>query len=342
MHTSSLVRRALVVGLVVLGGTAGALAQETLRYKWNKGDVIYYRSTQDSVAKMTAFGMTQDTTVHQEWVQRFEVKDVAADGVGTIDMSVVSVKITSEQSTGTKASFDSTKPAEQQFEGSAKDRPRVDMGGMVGEHVTVVIDGLGAVKKVEGMAKVIEKMLAKMGNINPMAAQGMRMTMGDESMRGNLERYFKVLPEKPVKTGDTWNCTFDQTIGGAGGRLRVDAAWTLGGAESAAEVTASKMTAKLKIDAIPPKEGEDTGITAKVKTTVTDGRGTAEALFDAKGGQLVKSSSEMTLPIESTMNGQGAPGGQSVTVKTDTTLKINFERIPAPEKKEEAPKPPSP
>src|SRR5687768_9108320 len=113
MFTRSLVRRALVgVGLVVLGAAGSVHGQDTLKYKWNKGDVHHYRSTQDSVAKMTVMGMSQTTTQHQEWVQRFEVKDVGADGVATLDLTVLSVKLTQEQDTGAKASFDSTQPAD--------------------------------------------------------------------------------------------------------------------------------------------------------------------------------------------------------------------------------------
>lgn len=338
MFTRSTVRRALI-GIAVLASASGsAIAQQALKYKWNKGDVLHYKAVQNKTAKTSGLGMTQDSKEDQEWVYRFEVKDVTADGVATLDMSVLSVKISAEQETGghvSKATFDTTQPPENQyveepvnpnrrgpgrFEGQMK-----PLGAMVGEHLTVVIDSAGAVQKVEGMAKVVDKMLAKMNSPNPMVMRNLRMSMGDEAMRGNLERYFKVLPDRPVSTGDTWSTSYETMISG---RMRVENNWTLSGMEDAA----SKLVAQVKVEVTPPKEGEEQ---LPVKTTLTDGKGTVEAQFDAKTGQLVKSVKDLTLPLENSMSG---PGGQTMSLKNDLTVKQTFERIPAPEKTEAAPK----
>ena len=328
--------------MVVLAVAGSASAQEALKYKWNKGDVLYYRSVQDTTGKMTAMGMERTTTQKQEFVQRWEVKDVTADGVATVDMSVVSVKTSMDQGTGVTGEFDSTKPAEEQFSGPPNLRPMMEtMGMLVGERSTVEVDAQGNVRKVEGMNKVVEKMLAKMGNANPIVARNVRSTMGDEAIRGNLELFFKILPEKPVKEGDTWTTTFQQSSPGMGGRMKIDSEWKHAGTETVNGASVVKLVNNMKVDVAPPKEGEESGLAPGMKMTVTDGKGTGESLFDAKAGQVVKSTVTMTLPIEISMSGQG----QSIAMKNDTTSKFVFERIPAPhggaapaEKPAEAPK----
>jgi hypothetical protein len=317
-------RRALVSGLVVLGGAAASLAQDALKYTWSKGEVVHYRSVQENVGKMTAMGMTRTTTQRQEFVQRFEVKDVDAEGVATLDVSVLSVKIVTEQGEGGSATYDTTKPADQQYDGSPRLKASMEyMGALIGEHMTVTMEPTGAVRKVEGMAKVVDKMQAKMGNANAMAARNLRTAMGDEAMRASLERFFRVLPPKPVAKGDTWTTSLEQPMAATGGRLKLDVNWTNAGPAD----SATKLTSDIKVELVPPKEGEEGGVAPGMKTTLKDGKGNGESLFDAKTGKLVKSIVNMQLPLEVSMS---SPNGQSMTMSNDTTSKFTLERIAAP------------
>lgn len=328
MFTCSNVRRALI-GVAVLASAGAALAQDavTLKYKWNKGDVLHYRSVQDTTGKMAAMGMERKTSQKQEFVHRLEVKEVGDDGAATLDMVVVSVKASMDQGTGTPGEYDSSKSGEELYVGPPQLRPMMEtMGMLVGEHTTMVVDGMGSVRKVEGMNKVVEKMLAKMGSANPIVARNLRNTMGDEAVRGNMEQFFKVLPEKAVKPGDTWSSTFEQSSPGMGGRMKVDSDWTFAGPEALNGTAGVKMTSVMKIDVAPAKEGEETGLAPGMKMTVTDGKGSGESYFDPKAGQLLKAVVNMNLPIEISMSAQG----QNMAMKNETASKFTFERIPAP------------
>lgn len=323
MLTRSLVRRALVgVGAIaMLGGAGSAQGQDALKYKWNKGDVVHYRSLQDNAGKMTTMVGEQKTSQQQDVVHRFEVTDVAADGTATLDMSLLSVKITMVQGETPPSTYDSTKPADKQYEGSPRLRPMIEpMGAMIGEHLTVVIDTAGNVRKVEGMSKVLEKMVGKMGTPNPNATRNLRATFNDEAMRGNLERYFKVLPEQAVKAGDEWSSMYEQPIPGFGGRMKSSSAWKLESVDGGV----AKMSSTVKVEGVPPKEGEEQ---APAKTTITDGKGDGRVEFDNKAGQLVKSTLNLVLPLEISMSG---PNGQGMSIKNESTIKSTYERIPAP------------
>lgn len=324
MLTRQNLRRAVAAGCVLLAGAGASIAQDALKYAWNKGEVVHYRSVEETSGKMTAMGMTRTTTQRQEFVQRFEVKDVDADGVATLDVSVLSVKISTEQGEGGSASYDTTRPAEQQYEGTPRLRPSMEyFGALIGEHMTVTMEPTGAIRKVEGMAKVVDKMQAKIGNTNAMAARNLRMAMGDEAMRASLERFFRVLPAKPVSQGDTWTTSLERPMAATGGRLKLDANWTNAGPAD----NATKLTSDIKVELIPPKEGEEGGVAPGMKTTLKDGKGSGESYFDAKAGKLAKSIINMQLPLEVSMS---SPNGQAMTMTNDTTSKFTLERIPAP------------
>jgi hypothetical protein len=343
MFTRLNLRRALVgAGVAVLAGAGLAQAQDTstLKYKWKKGDVLHYRSVQDSDGKMTAMGMERTTKQRQEFVQRFEVKEVAEDGVATLDVSVLSVKMDLDQGDGMKGTYDTSRAADQQYDGPPRLRPTMEYyGALVGEHLMVVMDASGNVRKVEGMNKIVDKMQAKMGTVNPMVARNLRTSMGDEAMRGSMERFFKILPEKAVAAGETWTSSYEQPMPAAGGRMKLESTWTFAGSESLEGAPVAKLTSTVKADVLPPKEGEEGGVAPGMKTTIKDGKGTGLAFFDTKAGQLAKSVVDMNLPIEVAMSANG----QNMTMSNNMTSKFTIERIPAPaEKKEEAPAAPAP
>src|SRR5688572_5754013 len=80
-------RAALLGGFVA--GAALALpvaAQETeIKYKWEKGQVLHYRMTQESKSKTTGMpGADMEANQTQVVIQKMEVQDVAADKAATV------------------------------------------------------------------------------------------------------------------------------------------------------------------------------------------------------------------------------------------------------------------
>src|SRR6185503_10534986 len=103
----------------------------TLRYKWNKGEEVRYRVTQQSTATVAGLPsgmgpMNIDTTMTQ--VVRSVVKDVAADGSATIEHVYESIKMDID-SPMAKMAFDSAN------KDAAADSNQMNktLGAMVGE-----------------------------------------------------------------------------------------------------------------------------------------------------------------------------------------------------------------
>ena len=97
---------AALVGASVLHGQG-----TTLRYKWQKGDEVRYRLTQQGTTSMSGVPGAGDMTVEQNFVQvmRMTVQEVAADGSATVRQTFEPVRIEMGMPDG-KMVFDSASP----------------------------------------------------------------------------------------------------------------------------------------------------------------------------------------------------------------------------------------
>ena len=79
------------------------------------------------------------------------------------------------------------------------------IGALVGESITLVMSPNGAIQKMEGMARIMEKMqkTAPQGRA-ALGMAGLDSMLTDESMKGAFGQSFGHLPGTAVKPGDTW------------------------------------------------------------------------------------------------------------------------------------------
>ncbi len=317
--------RSLGIGLFVVVALVSSSvlgAQDTLRYRWTKGEVLTYRTTVQSNVVMSGIPgmgeMTVGTTITQ--MSKMTTEDVAADGSATIRNLIESVKMEMAMPMGMGTmTFDSAAPA------TAGGDPMMDafakgFGLMVGESFTMVMTPSGKVTKVEGMAKILEKakatspeMAAALG-----ASGGLEGLMGDEAQRSTLEQGFTAMPDKPVKAGDAWKNEFKMT--NPFGVLTAAFAFTMKGVETinGREVVriASTGTIKAAPGAAPAAMGPMT-------VAIGDGTSTGETFFDIKRGRVQKATSIVELPMTMNMTG---PDGTSISLqaasKATTTIEI--------------------
>src|SRR5262249_13381385 len=81
------------------------------------------------------------------------------------------------------------------------------LGSLIGESVTVVMTPAGSVQKVDGMAKLFEKMAAKLPSdpTGGMLTASLKGMLADEGVRSMLEQGFGHIPDQAVKVGETWS-----------------------------------------------------------------------------------------------------------------------------------------
>jgi hypothetical protein len=307
--------------VAILVGASSAYGQDaTLRYRWVNGDEVRYRLSQQSNTTVTGLPGVGEMTTDQSNVQVFHmtVEDVAADGSATLRQTFESVHMEMSSPAG-KAVFDS----------AAADKPTdpiaaaigTTMSAMIGESITIVLLPTGAVTRVEGMSRILDKVMKTLPQ-NPAMAQAIgqfKGMMGDDAMRGLFEQSFMKFPDRAVKAGETWTGQFKMSnpIFGA---LTTTMTSTLKGIESVGGASIARITVMIAMaqDAEAKPSGLP-GMTAKL----ADSKGEGEILFDITKGRLQKSSFKSEMPV--TMSLPGPAGGDlnsQMLVRNTITMEI--------------------
>jgi hypothetical protein len=315
----------LTLGILVAGASLSAFRQEvTLRYRWNKGETLRYRMTQQSTSTITGLpGGMGDITIEQTTAQVYRVaaKDVAADGTTTLDHVIESVKMEMDAPMG-KMSFDSTQPA------AASGNPMDDMlktmlTPLSGAQFTMTLTPTGAVQKVEGITRTVEKMFASLPQdpqIQGMLS-GLKANLSDEGMKGMFSQGFAQLPQQALKPGDTWKASF--TIPNpAIGAMTTAIVSTLQGVEGSGADQVAKIATKLTITQDEGAKGQmPMGMSAKLGTATGEG----EVMFDVAKGQARKGVTRLTMPL--TISGP-APDGSTMNMQSLVKTTLTVEIVP--------------
>lgn len=316
-HRSSAAAVAAFVA-VVLGSTTSA-QEVALRFHWTKGETLRYRVTQQANVTMSNLpgmgDMNVTSTVVQ--VQQFAVQDIAPDGTATVSVTFESVKMEMISPMAT-ISYDSAAPPK--TADPMTDMMAKSFGAIVGQSVTLVVAPNGAIKKIDGLTAIAQKMSAA---LPPGAAAGglpgMSPMMTEDTIRGMFEQNFAALPDRPVKTGETWK--HDNKVKTAMGLVETAATFTLKGVEAreGSQFATLGMAATNKITMDP-------AATASLPMTMTMGPGTSQGdvVFDVKGGHLQRSTIQSTQPMSMSMTG---PDGSSLNIEAITRTNLTVELV---------------
>jgi hypothetical protein len=181
VHNGFAMFAVLLTGLVVGAHAETPKAGEkiSLKLKLTKGDKKSYVTTQDMTNQISAGGQTIDIKTKTTMNSNMEVKDVAEDGVSTLDVIHQRVQLTA---TGPlEMSYDSDDPA------TANNLLAQQVKGLAGQSVTAKFNSRG--KAVDSKDADSAKISAK--------------------LQESIDQMFSVLPSGPVAIGDTWEDDFD-------------------------------------------------------------------------------------------------------------------------------------
>jgi hypothetical protein len=309
----------LSLALIALlsASTLGAWQEVTLAYKWPKGQPVSYRVTQSVVTTMSGLPGMGDVNFDQTTTQVLTsvAESIAADGTATLRQVIDSVRLEMNTPMG-KMGFDSANPAElQDPTGMMKNL----FSAMLGEPFTVVVAPTGGVEKVEGMSRMMDKMLKNLPQ-NPGSmpiTDALKSSLSDESMRGLLGQGFAQFPAKPLRIGETWTGEF-KTSNPMIGVMVTSTVFTLESIEGSGDAQLAKVDMKLSLKQEQSSTAPNPmGMTVKL----TDATGTGALSFNVSNGKIVRSSVVIDMPFS--MSGT-APDGTTMNLtskaKSTTTL----------------------
>jgi len=309
-----------LLGVLLCVSAAPLHAQSvTLRYNWKQGDVLTYRSTVRTTSTMTG-GPSGQATFEQTMGQTLKVTvaAVGADGTATLRQEIVSVTLEMSSPAG-KMAYDSAKPPASNADPSVLAMSKT-MGAMVGEAISVTMAANGAVRRIDGTQKIIDKLMADLPR-DPMAgglAQNIKAMLGEAALRSSLEQSFSRLPDGPVKPGDTW--TAEQSIGADTiGKIVGSSTFTLKAIEGTGDAALARVAVSLSLR---QQDVPASGSSMSVRLGSSKGQG--ELVF--RIGQGIVERNSMNTDMVSTASVRG-PDGAPMSLQNATRTQMTMELV---------------
>jgi hypothetical protein len=307
--------RAAAIGLLVL--PSAAQGQVSLQYRWKQGEALTYRTTLKTDSTVSGMPGAGDMSLGQTMTQRIKLlaAAVAPDGSATLHQTIEAVRIEMDMPMG-KIAYDSDDPKSADKDEAAAALGKV-FGSIVGATISVAMGPHGAIQRIDGVQKVLDKMLQDLPEDRSAAqiVQGLKSVMSEEAIRTALEQSFPRLPPQAVKPGDTW--TAQVALGSeVVGRISGTQTMTLKSVDGSTATLAVALG--LKQESAPPIG--PAGMT--VKLGASHGAGAID--FDVAGGRI--RTSTMSTEMQSTMTATGRDG-RPATMKNTTKTSMTMELV---------------
>ncbi len=236
---------AALLSVLIVGGNISA--QAPIRLRWQTGQVLLYKVEQSIAVTEVAGEKKVETTIKLHHTKRWQVLAVDANGVATVQNSLVALRHETLTSDGKMLLYDSAKPD--------KSTPELK------EAMSKFVGPTLAVLRVDGSGRVLEVKESKFG----------------PASRYESELPFAgVLPEEPLKGGLTWERTYNVTLDpqGAGTKYAAVQRYTCKSMTNTAAVVA--VTTEFKTQ---PEAAED-----RVRLLQMQPEG--EIVFDLRAGRV--------------------------------------------------------
>ncbi|HMF15392.1 MAG TPA: hypothetical protein VKE94_23920 [Gemmataceae bacterium] len=189
-----MVRKGLLVVLASLVVAASASAQASWRFRWQKGQVFLYGVEQSMTAsEMLTDGKTESTT-KTVVVKRWQVQDVDAAGIATLQLSLDKLRLEKTTASGDALVYDSSD--------ATKSDPQLkeQLARYVGQPIAVL--------RLDGFGKLVEVKKSDFGPASRFEADlpFLIVLPGADFRAGQYwERNYKVTLEPPQGTGEKFD-----------------------------------------------------------------------------------------------------------------------------------------
>ncbi|HLY72902.1 MAG TPA: DUF6263 family protein [Planctomycetota bacterium] len=264
-----------------------------LRWKWQKGQELVYKSVQKTQLEFGGAPMDQ----HMGYTYSLTIADVAESGEATITVKYLAVVTKGNGPTG-EYDYDSEKDKEPPTEG-----PAAMQAKMVGQSFTMKMTPTGKVTDVQGYDKVLEAMTKGSGEEAAAVRAQLKQMFNNDTFKGMMQQMAPPLPEEKVGKGDSWSNEFQVKMPMIGGMN-----FTLKSRLSDLQDNNAHIEQDIKVEL----KGGDKDNPLAGLVEIKDGKGKATAVYSTDKGCFLsqKSSMDMTIAVQ----------GQSMPMKTVVEL----------------------
>jgi hypothetical protein len=291
---------AALLCLSVAAPAGSAVAEERqdkveLRWKWQKGQELIYKSLQKTLLEFGGQPMDQQ----MGYTYSLNVTDVAESGEATITVKYLAV-VTKGNGPQGEYDFDSEKDKEPPAEGPASMQAR-----MVGQSFTMKMTPTGRVTDVQGYDKVLEAMTKGAGEEAAAARAQLKQMFNNDTFKGMMQQMAPPLPEGKVGKGDSWDNQFVVKMPMIGGMT-----FTLKSTLADLKDNNAHIDQDIKVEL----KGGDKDNPLAGLVEIKDGKGKATSVYSIERGCFLsqKSTMDMTISVQ----------GQSMPMKTAVELTL--------------------
>lgn len=292
-------RRAAIAALVLMGigGSARAADESTLRWKFQKGDVLKYEFKQKNDLNLKAAGQELKNVSELTFNVRWEVKSVADDGAAKVTMKVERVRAHVKNGQQT-IDFDSNAKGDAEPAAAAISTAYREV---VGPDYLLTVDSKG--KVVEAKVPDAVKESLKGSPFQAIADGG--SVLSDSGVKNMFLQVIPVFPDKPVAQGGKWVTLMELPTGPL--TVKLKETYTL--AKSGPDGATIEATLSTKME---PVAGVPLTVEMKKET------GDATFTFDAKAGRITKSVVHQTMDVS--LKGSNGELDQNIVIEVSFAI----------------------
>ncbi len=293
-----LFRHLVVLALVTVSTTAAeSRGQETLRWKFSRGDTLNYTVQQKMDTSVKIGGMDVASSMNQKMGMVWTVLEVGAsdDIVMTQVIDRIQMRMENAQTGAIDFDTQNATPPDNPLARAMGDT----FSNIVGKEFTVSMKPTGKVDNV-----TIPKALLDAIRSN---AAGLPGTLDEESLKQLMRQTAITLPDQAVSPGDSW--TTSQKMEFPFGTMQLSPTMTYRGRESGTNLGIIDFVPSVTLQ---PKKN------AQVSVALKSSEGVGRVKFDIDNGRVQSMQMQMTMGMVS--EAQGQKFEQTVKQTTSMTL----------------------
>ena len=292
----------IMLGTVLLLVASGpvCLAQQELRWKFRPGEQLKVSVEQKTVSNTRVADQSLKMTVQLTVEEKWEVKEVAENGVATIDRSLTLIKLSIRSGVDEEITFDSSQ--QRSAPGAARTIAKV-LAPVLGKSVRIQVNPRGAVVDVE-LGSELKGQLVELAKV-----------LGDFFSPDSIEQQLMTigrLPAGPVSKGQSWMANVESTT--QLGKLSVARTFTYEGEKNTTDGSVSEIAIAGQLTLVPGTGKKDR------KVTLREQQLTGVLRFDAAAGRLLESSEQQILGIHTAYRELRIQSEVKTSTRTTVTL----------------------
>jgi hypothetical protein len=288
-----------------------------IHWKFEVGKTFYMIMNTNTSQEMTVLGQRISQAQEVTYYVSFTPLERDDNGNWKIKQRIEGVKMEIDIG-GNKILSDSTK------KGTGANQLSNFYQALVGSEFTLMIDKNMKITKISGRDEFLKKLVKE----NPQMEPLLKTILSDEALKQMSDPAFSVVPDKPVKKGDTWTKTAVLNMGPIG-TFDTNYKYTYEGPD---ESKLQKIKVETTLKYQPPGPNAGSALPFKIlKADLASKESSGNILFDSTKGRV--GGSDMTMHLAGTLTIEISGMSSEVTLdQTQTTKVKTTDENPIPKK----------